>query len=133
VPAALALALSALVVACGGDDTADAPPVTTAPLTGAAQRGATLAAESGCMACHSADGSRATGPGWAGLAGSEVELDDGTVVTADRTYLERAIVDPRAQVRAGYANIMPSSYRFTDDELDDLLAFLEAIGADQTG
>lgn len=114
--------------ACGDGEAAEPP--TTAELSAAAQEGATLARDKGCMACHSVDGGRSTGPTWAGLAGSEVEMEGGETVTADRAYLERAIVDARSQVRAGYANIMPTSYDLTDDEVAALIAYLEEIGAE---
>ena len=39
-----------------------------------------LAVELGCASCHSVDGTRREGPTWQGLAGSDVTLDDGTVV-----------------------------------------------------
>jgi cytochrome c oxidase subunit 2 len=123
-----ALLAGVLLAACGDDDAAD-PPVTS-ELSTAAREGAELARTKGCVACHSSDGGRSTGPTWAGLAGSEVELEGGVTVTADRAYLERSIVDPRSQVRAGYADIMPTTYRLTDAEVGSLLAFLEEIGAD---
>jgi len=55
-------------------------------------------------------------------------LEGGQTVVADRAYLEQAIRDPRSQVRAGYANIMPTTYELTDDEVEALIAYIEALG-----
>jgi cytochrome c oxidase subunit 2 len=115
------------LVACGGDDDAAEPP-STADLSPEALEGSTLARDLGCAACHSVDGGRSTGPGWAGLAGSEVQLEGGETVVADRAYLERAIVDPRSQVVAGYASIMPTTFELSDEEVDRLIAYIEALG-----
>jgi cytochrome c1 len=52
---------------------------------------------------------------------------------ADRDYLERAIRDPRSEVVAGYANIMPTTYELTDDQVDKLLAFIEELGGEPEG
>ena len=40
--------------------------------------------ESGCVACHSLDGSKLVGPTWAGLYGSQEELSDGSQVYGER-------------------------------------------------
>ncbi len=116
------------LIGCGGDDAAKAPAVEDmSPL---AQEGATLARDLGCIACHAVDHGRATGPSWVGLAGSEVRLEGGTTVIADREYLERAILDPRSEVVAGYASVMPTTYELAEDELDAIIAFIEALGPD---
>lgn len=91
-------------------------------------RGEQLAASNGCTSCHSVDGSDGVGPTFAGLAGSEVELDDGTTVTADDEYLRSSIVDPSAQVVDGYRSLMPQ--RSLDPaEVDDLVAYLNTLGS----
>ncbi len=113
------------LVACGDDESAT--PAPEVELSAAAAEGEAVAQDNGCVACHSTDGGTSTGPTWAGLAGSEVELESGETVTADRDYLERAITDPRADLHAGYAPIMPS-YDLSDDELDALIAYIEELG-----
>lgn len=124
----VALALVACValglVACGdGDSTEGSPTVTGA----AALRGEQLAQDNGCQSCHTTNGKRSTGPTWKDLAGSEVELDGGERVPADDAYLARAITDPEAQVVAGFPSIMPSAYDFTDEEVADLVAYLNEL------
>lgn len=126
--AALALAAASLVggavlAGCGGDDAA-APP----ELSPAGERGAAIAEANGCTSCHTADGSRAEGPTWKDLAGSERELESGETVVADDAYLERSILAPREQLVAGYPPIMPVYENQLDDaELADLLAYLRDL------
>jgi cytochrome c oxidase subunit 2 len=119
-----------LLMACGDDGGSSAPPV---ELSAAGERGATVASEQGCTSCHSTDGSGGTGPTWKDLAGSEVELSSGTVV-ADDDYLRRAILDPRSEVVQGYANIMPVyEGQMSDEELDDLIAYLRDLSVNTAG
>lgn len=47
---------------------------------------------------------------------------------ADEAYLRRSIIAPRAEVKAGWANIMPVyEGEITDAELDDLIAYLQDL------
>ena len=122
----MALAVVATLGACGdGGSTSAVPPITGV----AARRGMAVASDQGCTNCHSDNGRRSTGPTWAGLAGSEVTLDDGQKVPADTDYLTRAIVDPRSQVVAGFSNIMPASYadQLSRTQVGDLVAYLKAL------
>jgi cytochrome c1 len=80
----------------------------------------------GCYSCHSTDGARSEGPTWKGLAGSQVALADGTVVTADSAYLRRAILDPQAQVVAGHPTPMPQ-VEVTEAEADRIVAYIESL------
>jgi cytochrome c oxidase subunit 2 len=130
-PAAALLALTVTlgatsVLSACGDDGADKP----AELSAAGRRGQTVARDRGCTACHTADGSRAVGPTFKGLAGSKVALVDGSTVTADDAYLTRAITDPGAQVAAGYTGIMPTAYGdlLSASEVRDLVAYLRDLG-----
>ncbi len=92
-----------------------------------AGRGESLAQQYGCMACHSIDGSIIVGPSWRGLFQSEVNLADGTTVTADEAFITESILQPNAKIVAGFpANAMPQ-YSLTDQEVADLLAFIETL------
>jgi cytochrome c oxidase subunit 2 len=70
--------------------------------------GERVAAERGCLRCHTTDGSPHVGPSFAGLFDARVSLQDGTVVIADEEYLTRSMMDPAEQVHAGFAPVMPS-------------------------
>jgi cytochrome c oxidase subunit 2 len=73
-----------------------------------AERGEDIATRVGCMNCHSIDGRMHIGPTWAGMFGSARPLTRGTSVTADETYLTRSIMDPQADIVAGFDPVMPS-------------------------
>jgi cytochrome c oxidase subunit 2 len=88
-----------------------------------AARGLEVAEANGCIACH---GETEVGPDLAGLVGSEVELDDGTTVVADRTYVERAIREPQTQIVAGYTIVMPKAV-LSEDEVAALIAYIEEL------
>ena len=69
-----------------------------------------------------------------GLAGSSVTLDEGSTVMADDAYLERAILDPDAQIPEGFeAGIMSgavASQKFDKppDDVAALVAFVKGQG-----
>lgn len=95
-----------------------------------AARGEALAAETGCLACHAIDGTSGIGPTWKGLAGASRPLDTGESVTADDVYLFSSIVDPVAQVVAGFEAVMPTTYSdsLTEDEINDLVEYIKSLG-----
>jgi cytochrome c oxidase subunit 2 len=73
-----------------------------------ARVGENVAAEQGCMRCHTADGTPHIGPTWAGLYRSSVPLEDGKTVVADEAYLTESIMDPLARIHRGFQPVMPS-------------------------
>lgn len=72
------------------------------------EQGRVVAERRQCVACHTLDGQPHIGPTWARLYGSEVALADGRRVVADDAYLTRSMMDPNADVVAGYRQVMPS-------------------------
>jgi len=110
-------------VACGGGGGGSAPDVS---LNEQQAAGAKLARSNGCAGCHGVNFTGASGPGWAGLAGSEVTLNDGTTVIADDAYLTRAITDPGAQTVDGYSIRMPTN-NLSDAEVADIVAYIRAL------
>lgn len=91
-----------------------------------AARGEKAFRQLACQTCHGEQDSP-RGPALAGLFGRQVELADGRTVVADAAYLRRAILDPAAQVVAGYEPIMPTYRGQLDEErLLALLAWLKA-------
>lgn len=111
----------------GGEPSATTTPVTVDPE--AATRGEEVANSTGCLACHTIDGTTGSGPTWKGLAGSSRPLEDGSVVPADDAYLHTSIVDPGAQVVAGFDNIMPTGYedQLTEQEISDLVEYIKSL------
>lgn len=98
----------------------------TRPKEDAAPKVNPLAQQLGCVSCHTSDGSRAEGPTWKGLYGSQVTLTDGTTVTADDAYLRRAILDPQAEVAAGYPTAMPQ-VQVTEAQAAKLVAYIKTL------
>lgn len=133
IPAGLAgLAQAAGGGAGAGQAAPAAPPAAAAPAAPAQDpvaRGRQLVSDLGCVACHATDRKRTVGPGWGGLAGHEVELADGTTVTADEAYLIRSIRQPDAQTVAGYPpHVMPSYDALIDEaDMKAIVAYLRSL------
>jgi len=72
------------------------------------QEGERVAAEQGCLKCHSLDGTRHIGPTWVNLYGRAEKLQTGKTVVADEAYLTKSMMDPGADIVAGYQNVMPT-------------------------
>ena len=90
-------------------------------------QGKVLATSNGCVGCHSADGTKLTGPTWFDLFGSEVPLADGTTTTADEAYLAESIKDPNVKVVEGFpANVMPA-FSLTDEEISNIIAYIKTL------
>ncbi|MGH6889318.1 MAG: cytochrome c oxidase subunit II [Rhizomicrobium sp.] len=93
------------------------------PASGA-QRFAAL----GCAGCHEARSNIA--PRLDGLFGSRVALEGNRTVVADDAYLERSILDPRADIVKGYLPVMPT-YRgvASPDDVSALIAYIKSLRA----
>jgi cytochrome c oxidase subunit II len=89
-------------------------------------RGAAIAQDVGCLSCHSTGTTDGLGPGLGGIWGTERQLADGTSVVVDEAYLRRSILEPDAQVVAGFQAIMPAIL-LSDAELDDVVAYLRDV------
>src|SRR5438034_11540129 len=98
---------------------------------GDAAHGKMLYASLNCNACHSINGSKSTGPTFKGLAGSKVQLSDGSNVTADDAYLTESMQDPDKQIVKGFApHIMSSTIKpgqVTDADAADLVAYIDSL------
>jgi cytochrome c oxidase subunit 2 len=92
------------------------------------ERGRALYRIKGCNACHSVDGSRLVGPSWKDMYGHEVELSDGSRVTADDTYIRESILAPAAKIVKGYPNQMQSYQgQLNDEQLGYLIAYMQHL------
>ncbi|MCU0460348.1 MAG: cytochrome c oxidase subunit II [Bacteroidales bacterium] len=96
----------------------------------------------GCLACHSLDGSRLVGPSFAGFYGSQrtVVAGGSTIsVTADEAYITKSIYDPNAEIVEGYARNLMQSYRelLTEEQIGIMTEYLKKMveeeGAQDTG
>jgi cytochrome c oxidase subunit 2 len=110
----LVLGMLGLVSACRG---AGASP----------ESGQNLAVLKGCAACHAVDETKKIGPTWVGLYGSQVELNDGSFVTADEAYLIEAIKDPNAKIVSGFSKGSMPPISLTDEEINALVAYIKSV------
>ncbi len=93
------------------------------PTDAPAAAGQKLFVTYGCSGCH---GQRA--PSLAGLYNSQQLMQDGSVITADESYLRKSIVDPSAQIVAGYPPMMPA-YKGTlsEEQLFQLISYIKSL------
>ena len=92
--------------------------------------GAKFAKVYGCVACHSADGSKLVGPTWKGIFGETVQFVDGTSATVDEAYIHEFIVNPNAHVVNGFpASIMPQTYKdqLSEDQITAIIAYIKSL------
>jgi len=119
----LLLALPLTAAACGGSGGDSGGTAQGGP-------GEQVYRQYACASCHSLDGSEGTGPTFKGLAGSTVTLKGGKTAKATPDYLERAIVDPDAEVVEGYAaGLMTASIDgfALEDKPEDVRRLVEFI------
>ena len=95
-----------------------------APEGSLASTGEKLFAELACNSCHRPDSS-GRGPVLDNVFGSPVQLHDGSVVTADESYIRESILMPAAKVTAGFQPVMPAFQGLVSEE--QLLALIEYI------
>ncbi len=112
-------ALAFGAASCGSDESG-------IQLSEAGERGKSLSASSGCAGCHGANGQGGVGPTWQGLAGSDVELADGSIIVADEDYLIRAITEPGADLLANYAIQMPRN-NLDAAQVADIVAYINDL------
>ena len=75
-----------------------------------------------CVNCHSLDGSENDGPSLQGIAERASER---VPELSAAEYVHQSIMDPRAYVVEGFQNMgMMNSYLLSEEEVDDLIAFL---------
>ncbi|MBX3742281.1 MAG: cytochrome c [Akkermansiaceae bacterium] len=88
----------------------------------------------GCMACHSIDGSGRegkVGPTWKGLYGKERILTDNSKVKVGDDYLRESILNPSAKVPKEFKNIeagMPIYEGILSDaQIESLILFIKSL------
>lgn len=93
--------------------------------------GERLFVELRCENCHH-PGEGERGPSLVGLFGSQVRLESGQTVTADEAYLRQSILNPAAQVVAGFRPIMPTFQgQISEEQLLEVIAYLKTLQQEQ--
>jgi len=109
-------------------DGAPTPGEALLPASSITDQGRTVAVQQGCMKCHSVDGSRHIGPTFLDLYQRQEKLSTGEQVPADEAYLTKSMMDPAAQVVAGYQNVMPSFQgRMTPPEVAAVVEYIKSL------
>lgn len=92
-----------------------------------ADQGKKVSASNGCTSCHSIDGAKSVGPTWKGTFGTEADVG-GKQVPVDAAFIEKAIVDPNAEVRSGYGPSMPSfEGKLSDEEIAAIVEYMKSL------
>lgn len=105
---------------------------TSAPreLLSLVRQGERVAAEQGCLRCHTTDGTPHIGPTWAGLYGATVPLEGGREVVVDEAYITESMMDPTVVLHRGFAAVMPSYMgRIRPPETAAIIEFIKSIRA----
>lgn len=91
------------------------------------RQGEALYEKFACGACHAAK-SQARAPKLEGLFGHNVTLQDGSQMRAGDAYIRESILNPRAQIVAGYGPAMPSyAQLLKPSEADALVAYIKSL------
>jgi cytochrome c oxidase subunit 2 len=94
--------------------------------------GMILLRNTGCLACHSIDGSKLVGPSFKDLYGSlrkVTEANTEKTITVDEAYLTRSVYEPDKEVVSGYNKGLMKSYTGTLSEsgLAIIIAYIKTL------
>ena len=91
-------------------------------------RGKIVYASHQCATCHGKPDAQLVGPSLHGIADRPVTLQNGKSVLRDEAYLIRAIVDPKADMVAGYGPTMqPYAEELAEYDLRAIVAFIQSL------
>jgi len=92
------------------------------------EAGGKLYISKACNTCHSVDGSVGVAPSFKGVFGKTENLSDGSSLPIDENYLRKSILNPQAQVVAGFAPVMPTYQNvLSDRQIDALIAYIKSL------
>lgn len=93
-----------------------------------ASQGEKIFHEFGCANCHRSSG-HGPGPNLRGLYGTQVQLTNGKVETANAAYIRECILRTRGGLVFGFANIMPNfKGQLNELQILALVSYIKAIG-----
>jgi cytochrome c2 len=97
------------------------------PIVGDPARGQVVF-EASCAHCHSVDGDTSkSGPPVNGLLGKFRTFTNGSSLVADEAYIRESIVDPKALQVAGTPFAMPVIGSLSDQDVEDLVAYIASL------
>jgi cytochrome c oxidase subunit II len=92
------------------------------------EAGRMLVNATGCLQCHSVDGTAKNGPTFKDLFGRDEPMNDGSAIHVDENYIAESILAPAAKVVRGYT-VQMSSYRaqLKDRDINAIIQYLKSI------
>jgi cytochrome c oxidase subunit 2 len=88
----------------------------------------------GCLQCHSVDGTAKIGPSMRDVFGRTAVTAEGDPITADENYLRQSILEPAAQVVAGFEPVMPTYQgRLSEAEVTAVISYLKSLSDNGQG
>jgi cytochrome c oxidase subunit 2 len=94
--------------------------------------GGSLFNSRGCVACHAttADGGPALGPRLFGVYGREERMEGGSTVHVDDNYLRESIMNPSAQIVAGFTTTTMPVFagQLNETQINALIDYLKSLG-----
>jgi cytochrome c oxidase subunit II len=95
-----------------------------------------LLRNTGCIACHSLDGSKLVGPSFKGFFGKDRAVIAGNTqvtVKADENYIKNAVYNPDLQVVAGFNKGLMKSYKgvLKEEDLKIIIDYLKTLNEEK--
>jgi cytochrome c oxidase subunit 2 len=91
--------------------------------------GKMLYEKKGCNACHTVDGTPRVGPSWKQPDwGKMIQMNDGSMVKMDESYVRESMMSPQAKSRPGYPPSMPSfEGQLKPKEIEGLIQYIKSL------
>lgn len=98
--------------------------------------GRLLVEQKGCVACHSADGTKIVGPSYKGIFGHKVTVETNgkdREVTVDDAYLKKSILDANADIVKGFPKGSMPDYKtvLSDKEVDKIIEYIKSLSEEK--
>jgi cytochrome c oxidase subunit II len=98
------------------------------PIGNLAEQGKRLAADHGCLKCHTIDGTRHIGPTWLDLFHRNETLKDGSKLVVNEAYITESMMDPAVRLVDGFENVMPSfSGKLAGPEVAAIVEYIKSL------
>ena len=107
---------------------------TVAAIPGAA--GKLLTEQKGCIACHSADGTKIVGPSYKGIFGHKITVESNgkeREITVNEEYIKKSILEPDADIVKGFTKGSMISYKgqLNDQEIDEIIEYIKTLSEEK--
>jgi cytochrome c oxidase subunit II len=95
-----------------------------------------LLRNTGCIACHSLDGTKLVGPSFKNLFGEETTVLSGNTkksVTVNEEYIKNSIYDPDSEIVSGYNKGLMRSYKdvINENDIQIIIDYLKTLAGEK--